>query len=370
MIASKVTSEARDRPAALSAADFTNLKELDRRVSVIRDWVRGVARRHHAGFYLFGRPGTSKTFTVRKTLAETEVESHYTNGYLTPLGLFDLLAEHPNCVIVLDDVSHLLTQVASLQILLAALGNREDAGARFVRYKRQGRERRVAFTGGLIFICNLGLHQGGLIQALKSRVHYLCHDPTDDQLAALMRRIACQGWEEKGVRLTPRECSQVAEFLIAESTRLNYRLDIRHLVEKGFPDFLQWRDGETESHWKDLVTTTLEEAVAELRHPLPNRQSRKEQLEEAHRIVRAILAEHESPRDRLAAWQEQTLAPPAQLGGESAESDNSESRQASNPKQDPGQPLADEQIHPLLDLLHYARPKLQPSVLSSVRGTG
>jgi hypothetical protein len=290
----------------LSAADLTNLQQLERRLSVVRDRVRGVAWRHHSGFYLFGRPGTSKTFTVQKTLAETRVGSHYVLGHLTPLGLFDLLAEHHNRIVVLDDVSHLLTQVASLQILLAALGNQGDAGARMICYKRQGRERKISFTGGLICISNLDLHQGGLIQALKIRMHYLRHDPTDDQIAALMRHIACRGWQGKEARLTPVECLEVAEFLIAESKRLNSRLDIRHLVEKAFPDFLQHRDGDAESHWKDLVTTTLEEAVVELRHSLPNRQGRNEELEAEYRIVRAILAEFQSPTDRLAAWEERT----------------------------------------------------------------
>lgn len=305
---SKSKSEERAECKALSAADFAHLEELDRRLSVIRDRVRGVARRHYSGFYLFGPPGTSKTFTVRQTLAEAGVASHYTKGHLTPMGLFELLAEHRDRIIVLDDVSQLLTQVASLQLLLAALGNdHRNSEARLVCYKRQSREQKISFTGGIICISNLELHPNGLLlQALKSRMHYLRHDPSPDQVAALMRDIALGGWEQKGARLTPGECSEVAEFVIAESNRRGCRLDIRHLVEKGFPDFIQYRAGDSESHWKDLVTTTLKEAVDELRYPRTNRQSRNDRLEEDQSIVRAILKEFKEPKDRLAAWQERT----------------------------------------------------------------
>ena len=41
------------------------LAELNRRQGVVRDYVRGVARQYATGLYLFGRPGTAKTHTLR-----------------------------------------------------------------------------------------------------------------------------------------------------------------------------------------------------------------------------------------------------------------------------------------------------------------
>jgi hypothetical protein len=38
-------------------------------------------------------------------------------------------------------------------------------------------------------------------------------------------------------------------------------LDIRFLVDKAFPDFAQYRNHNTETHWKDLVLAMLEEQV-------------------------------------------------------------------------------------------------------------
>ena len=80
------------------------LTELQQRQAVIRDRVRGVARRHYAGFYLHGRPGTSKTHTVKTTLDDLDIPYEYHLGHLTPMGLFDLLAQQHDRILVLDDV--------------------------------------------------------------------------------------------------------------------------------------------------------------------------------------------------------------------------------------------------------------------------
>ena len=281
------------------------LTELDQRQAVIRDRVRGVARRHYAAFYLFGRPGTSKTYTVRTTLDDLKIPYEYHLGHLTPMGLFDLLAQYHDRIIVLDDVSELLTNRIALQLLLAALGNQPDAtGVRIVKYRRQGRDETVQFSGGIILISNLELHSAPLLEALKSRLHYLRHDPTDEQVAALMQEIASQGRTKP--KMSPAECLEVAEFLIAESQRLGCRLDIRLLVDKAFPDFAQYRNRNTETHWKDLVLATLEEQVLAMKYTRGPSAARKTVKADEHQIVRDILAACATKTERIAAWYEQT----------------------------------------------------------------
>ena len=89
----------------------TLLAELYKRQAVVRDYVRGVARQYATGLYLFGRPGTAKTHTVRAVL-EGEIREPYAyqRGHLTPMGLFELIAEHPDEVIVLDDLASRLPE--------------------------------------------------------------------------------------------------------------------------------------------------------------------------------------------------------------------------------------------------------------------
>jgi Cdc6-like AAA superfamily ATPase len=236
------------------------------RLKVIQDRVRGVADHDYTGFYLHGPPGTSKTYTVRTHLDRLGTPHQYRSGHLTPLGLFELLAEHPDEVIVLDDVGHIFEQKVTLQILLAALGSQpSDVGKRVVRYRRQADVRTIHFSGGVIFISNLSLHKAALLQALKSRVHCLHYDPTDEELAGLMLSISEKGWAVNGHYLNPAECKVVAEFVINESQQLGVRLDLRAL-DKGFRDYAQWAEDRAETNWKDLVRFTIEQRLSELQH--------------------------------------------------------------------------------------------------------
>ena len=164
----------------------TLLAELNRRQGIVRDYVRAVARQYATGLYLFGRPGTAKTHTVRAVL-EQDIREPYTyqRGHLTPMGLFELIAEHPDDVIVLDDLTSVLDSDVALQILLSALEHPapgDRTRSRVVKYRRQGREERVAFRGGLICISNRELHDDEMLGAFKSRVHTLNYDPADAQL--------------------------------------------------------------------------------------------------------------------------------------------------------------------------------------------
>ncbi len=283
------------------------LAELQRRLAVVRARVLAVAHRHANGFYLFGRAGTSKTYTIRTTLAEFGKPYHYHSGHLTPMGLFDLLGEQHDRTIVLDDVSELLNQKIALQIMLAALGNQPtDADTRIVKYRRQGIEETVRFTGGIILVSNLEIHSAPLLQALKSRVHYLKYDPSDEQIEALMLDVASKGWSQGRRRMTPDECREVADFVIPESRRLGVRLDMRLLVDKAFPDYVLNRNGFTQVHWKDLVTTTLEAQLVALRHTPAVKQSRKDTKEEEHRIIREIISQFSDAKDRVAEWTKRT----------------------------------------------------------------
>lgn len=292
-----------NRPVPARPAD-NPLVELTRRHAVVRDRVRGVVLRLYNGFYFYGPAGCAKTHIVRTTLLEEKCAYHYHDGHLTPMGLFDLLAEQHDRVIVLDDVSELFTQRIALQLLLAALGNQPDeTGVRMVKYRRRGIEETIRFEGGIIMISNLDLASGPVLQALKSRVHYLHYAPSDDQIAAMMRTIAAKGWRT----LAPQECLEVAEFLISESQRLGTRLDLRLLVDKAFPDYLQHQNGDAETHWKDLICTTLEEQLVELKHTAPaSKLSRAETKSQDQDIVREIVAGYATQKERIAAWEEQT----------------------------------------------------------------
>jgi hypothetical protein len=286
------------------------LAEFKGRQGIVRDYVRGVARQYSTGLYLFGRPGTAKTHTVKATL-EKEIQELYTyqRGHLTPMGLFELIGEHRDEVIVLDDLTAVLDSDVALQILLSALEHPapgDRTRCRVVKYKRQGHEERVSFRGGIVCISNRELHDDELLGAFKSRVHTLNYDPSDAQLGALMLGIAELGWPNTGrPEISAEEARTVAHFLIGEMLRLGCRFDLRLFVNKALPDYQQWKDDEAESDWRDLVTASIEEHLVSVRHT-DERPSRAERKQDEHALLREILGEHESREERVRAWSERT----------------------------------------------------------------
>jgi len=291
--------------------ELAALASLDQKLLVARDRIRQVARDETPGFYWHGRAGTGKTHTVLETLKDMGAKYAYEKGYVTPQGLLELLEKHHNEVLVLDDVSAIFSDKKGVQFLLAALG-RMSGQALPMGYVRQGKEIRFDFTGGIICISNLAVENKGMLGAFKSRVRTLQHSPSDQMLVALSRhRICCKGWPANQPKLTADECNDVIAWVWAESQRLKVPVDLRVLLEKSMADFLAWREKQTEAHWHDLVTTTLEEEVTTLNHTPPggvNGGVRKTTKEQEQQIVRAILAEFTERADRIRAWKERTKA--------------------------------------------------------------
>jgi hypothetical protein len=273
-------------------------------VKVINDRVRGVVHRRSNGFYLHGRPGTSKSYMVCSTLDRLRVPYEFSNGHLTPIGLFDLIEQNRTRVIVLDDVVALFNQPIALQILLAALGNRHDqTGIRIVRYKTAKGDQIVHFEGGIICISNLPLagHHEAILRALHDRVYVVHYDPTDDQMIAMIHDIAAKGID--GV--SPKDAKMVATFLVTECRKREVRPTIRLFVDKAIKDYDLWKSGQTETHWKDLLVSNLEQQLVNLVHPTKDL-SRAEQTEAERRIAKEILGSNDDSKSKVRAWQEQT----------------------------------------------------------------
>ena len=272
---------------------FTDSKAIE----LIRDRTRGVAIGHTLGFYLYGRPGTGKSHVVKQTLDELNVKYRYQQGYVTAKGFFDLIAQNRDKLIVLDDVSSLFCDRTALQILLAALDNEKSKkGVREIVYRKHDEVKKVVFSGGMIAISNIGLGSGDQLRtALGSRVHTFHYDPSDACMESMMRDIASKGWTGKVGSLSAGECDEVTEFLIAESHRLEGRLDLRNLVDKAFPDFLQWRSGLTQLHWHDLILATLNDHAIEYDH-VQMLSPKKQELRDETKLVKKL--EEEIP-DRL-----------------------------------------------------------------------
>ncbi len=147
----------------------------------------------------------------------------------------------------------------------------------------------MLFTGSIIAISNVPLRSDPLARALGSRIVILEHEPTDDEVAAFIRKLALKGFED----LTVDECMNVSEFIITETREFNLRLDLRHLT-KAFQDFRQHKHGRSRTSWRDLVRTSLKKLAIEPVAPF----SKKEEIELQRQRVREALRKY--PDDKRA----------------------------------------------------------------------
>ena len=249
--------------------DEACLASFEQKLQLIRDRVRGVTERYYCGCYLVGRPGTSKTFTVEEELKANGVQYVLRNARMTPMGLFEFLHDHPEHVIVLDDIASLFRQQAALQILMAALDG-DPGQPRTVTYKSKDKSVSFQFMGGVIAISNLPLKNDPLANALASRVQQVEHEPSDEEIAAFMRMLAADGHKD----LCVETCHEVVEFVIQETRNLDRRLDLRHM-RKAFEDRRQYEHGHSQTDWQDLIRTSLAKSLSQ---PAGSKREQKEQI--------------------------------------------------------------------------------------------
>lgn len=169
-----------------------------------------------------------------------------------------------------------------------------------MRYKTAKEDYSVPFSGGIIVITNLALdgHHHEILAAIRDRVNMINYEPTDEQIEALIHEIADQGI--RGV--SPEKCRMVAHFLLEECKRREIRPSVRLFVDKALPDYTLWESGRTETHWRDLVVSELEQQLVEIRHPQRDLR-RAEQTDAECRIALDIFMSYESRKERVEQWQ-------------------------------------------------------------------
>jgi hypothetical protein len=174
------------------------------------------------------------------------------------------------------------------------------------------RDLQCNFEGGLIIVANLPPADIPEMDAVTTRIPVIHLAASDAEIRAMMRHLARQGYQDAhGHPLTPRECLEVAEHIIAQCQGLDRSLDLRLLVNS-YEDYLQWSEGESGLHWRDLVATRVRQrpagimsavevtATGKTRGAIIARQ--QADLETARQIAQAT----KDPEERLRLWEEKT----------------------------------------------------------------
>ncbi len=226
-------------------------------VRLLADRVRSVATGYQTGAYLTGRPGSGKTYTVRRVLDECKASYIFLNGRLSPAALYDEIESRPDSLLVIDDVPLLFNNLQATQILMAAVGG--DPGIpRRVTYSTKGLRRITEYNGGIIAISNRPLRQDPAGMALASRLASLEHEPTDEMLIAFIESEA-----RKGVKDVPaKECLMVFEHVVEVCRSGDYRMDLRYFF-KGLEDYRCWKSETCETDWRALVRSSMRRVHAD-----------------------------------------------------------------------------------------------------------
>ncbi len=298
----------------LSLTDQRHLDRLDRKLMVVRDRVASVVRGYTSGFFLFGEGGNCKSYTVLQELERLGADYKTHNSRMTGRGLFDVMRKHPDSIHLLEDVEGLFRDPMAQGVLRSALWGQQrgDDQERLVTWNAYKTNLHFYFSGGVIVTSNRPLDDLPELRALGTRVNPVNLFCTNQEIAALMRKVALDGFRHRGDRLGPGESLEVAEYVIDHCLRANRNLDMRLLVN-GFADRLQYEAGETECHWHDLLLCRMVERA------VPAKESRAERLLREREIAARI---SDMPRDeRLRVWHERTGKSEAALYRRMAELD-------------------------------------------------
>jgi hypothetical protein len=295
--------------SSLSPADRQHLEQFEKKLQIVRDGTQGVAQGYGTGLLVWGPGGVCKSHTVNQELQQSQAYYRVSNSHMTGRGLFDLLDKYPDAIHVLEDVEQMMSDKNAIGVLRSALwGQRRDGGRgpqeRWITWTAHCKHLETLFTGGIIVISNKSLLDLPELQALKTRILCMHLHPTDNELRALMRFIAAQGFAHGVLSMDANECQEVCEYLIAESLSLHRPLDIRLLVNS-FPVYLQWQEGDSGCHWKDLVAALVRErpTVFQADVAIGSRAARKAQELAIAREIQGTTTDRE---ERRRLWEERT----------------------------------------------------------------
>ena len=286
-------------PVALAPANDLYLQSYEDKLTLIRDYVRGVVLKFATGFFLCGNGGISKSHTVLSELEKLGADYKLFNSRMSGRGLFQALGEYPNTTHILEDMERVVTDKDAQGVLRSALWSQRGEDGKLKRVVTWATARGVesiVFSGGIVMLSNRPLDDLPELRAIRTRISHLHLDVSDQEIGALMRRIACQGFQHGEQTMSADECQMVCEYLITESQTKLAHLDLR-LLDNSFRDYLLWKAGHSASHWQTLVATRLDGRREDLTFS-PRDRKQDDDL----RCLESVLAQYPSTLTAQLEW--------------------------------------------------------------------
>jgi hypothetical protein len=294
-----LTYEPTTAPQPVSEDDL-HLAAYERKLQLVRDYVRGVALGFSNGFFLFGTGGIAKSYTVLTELQRLGADFKLFNSRMSGRGLFEALAEYPSAIHLLEDMERIVKDRDSQGILRSACwGQRDESGMqkRTISWVTARGVESIVFHGGIVMLSNRPLDDLPELRAIKTRISHLHLEVSDAEIAAQMKRLAKGGYTHNGQSMSRDECETVCDFVILEAQSKLTHLDMR-LADNAYRDYLQWRSGASATHWQVLVGTRLDGR----RDETPTVAAKDRQQDEDLRALEAVLSQFPTTAAACASW--------------------------------------------------------------------
>ena len=179
------------------AAKDTILLPVKERFDYIEDLVHMVAKKVQPSILLTGTSGVGKSFLVQKTLAaaglEKDTDYMVCKGHSSPLGLYQMLHDHRDQMLVFDDCDSVFHDDISANLMKAALDSYDKRYVSWHSAKVEQLELDTCFefTGQIIFVSNMQANK--IDAAIRGRSFcyniYLSPNEVHEYMGALLPDI-------------------------------------------------------------------------------------------------------------------------------------------------------------------------------------
>ena len=224
--------------AAAAAAEFP----INDRFSFTEQLVTMVATGQTASAIITGEGGLGKSYTVLKALKAAGLKDMsdlpvgtavrpltayvVVKGFSTAKGLYRMLFENRNAIVVLDDCDSVLKDPDALNLLKGALDSYDKRVISWnTNVADDGLPRSFQFTGGVIFISNMATEK--ISQAIRSRSMNVDLSMTTDQKLERMETIMVDSDFMEGVALS---LKRDAMSTIQEHKNIAKEISLRTLI--------------------------------------------------------------------------------------------------------------------------------------------
>ena len=220
-----------------------------------------LSTQEHNGIILFGEGGIGKTILTLKEVKESlePNEWQYSNGYTTPLALYEFLYLNAESkLLILDDVEGLFDNHISMSILKGALWDSD--GKRIVQYKSKSKQvenlpEQFVMRAKIIILCNRIPNEKDIsVKAMISRTI-----PYELSFSYAQKLSLCKQFVNANETLNEKEREQVIRILEENTNEATKDFNFRTM--KKLIAFVKYNEGGAEELFNATTETDDDLAV-------------------------------------------------------------------------------------------------------------